>query len=188
MVSTVFTHFSCMLCIFLNGMFFTCYLVLGDTTPNCTCQTQDKRLVVLVPKIPTVTAPACLSAITDFFDTNEVVRCWSIFSIFWELTPAKSPDRYSTVPRWSCNLEISSTGHTYQVICPRYPQKRHNVSVYGHIALIFNILLFFRRTNFHVFSSFFSNWRVPTRSIGVSLLYFDIQVSIYHLQTISTNL
>ena len=169
-------------------MFFTCYLVLGDTTPNCTCQTQDKRLVVLVPKIPTVTAPAGLSAITDFFDTNEEVRWGSIFSIFWELTPAKSPDRYSTVPRWSCNLQISSTGHAYQVTCPRYPQKRHNVSVYGHIALIFNILLFFRRTNFHVFSSFFSNWRVPTRSIGVSLLYFDVQVSIYHLQTISTNL
>ena len=160
----------------------------GDTTPNCLCHTQERRLVALVLKIFTVACPPYLWETPIFSAQNEEIRFWSIFSIFWELTPAKSRDCYSTVPRWSCNLQISSTGHAYQVTCPRYPQKWHNVSVYGRIALIFNILLFFRRTNFHVFSSFFSNWRVPTRSIGVSLLYFDIQVSIYHLQTISTNL
>ena len=153
----------------------------GDTTPNCPCQTQERRLVALVTKIFTVAYPPYLWETPIFSAQNEEIRFWSIFSIFWELTPAKSPDRYSTVPCWSCNLQISSTGHAYQVTCPRYPQKRHNVSVYGHIALIFNILLFFRRTNFHVFSSFFSNWRVPTQPIDASLLYFNEQVSIYHL-------
>ena len=97
-------------------MFFACYLVFGDNTPNCTCHTQENPSIARVLKILTVAAPPCLSE-SRIFSTQTMRSDFDLFLAFFGSWPL------SNHPIGILLLQFDNTTFIYHLLAT--PTKLH---------------------------------------------------------------